>query len=63
MHRLTGYNGSLMYIITNGYFQITVKDSDIPKSDFVRKFRHLEMLWMPFGLNDSASTSQHTITQ
>ena len=47
--------------LTSGYFQIPLKESDIPKSAFVCKFGQFEMLRMPFGLNNSASTFRRTM--
>ncbi|MCW4336190.1 MAG: reverse transcriptase family protein, partial [Candidatus Thiodiazotropha endolucinida] len=46
--------------LTSGYFQIPLKEEDIPKSAFVCKYGQFEMLRMPFGLNCSASTFQRT---
>ena len=47
--------------LTSGYFQIPLKEEDIPKSAFVCKYGHFEMTRMPFGLNNSASTFQRTM--
>ena len=47
--------------LTSGYFQIPLKEEDIPKSAFVCKYGHFEMTGMPFGLNNSASTFQRTM--
>lgn len=44
--------------LTSGYFQIPLKQEDIPKSAFVCKFGQFEMTRMPFGLNNSSSTFQ-----
>jgi hypothetical protein len=44
--------------LTSGYFQIPLKQKDIPKSAFVCKFGQFEMTRMPFGLNNSSSTFQ-----
>ena len=46
--------------LTSGYFQIPLKEEDIPKSAFVCKYGDFEMTRMPFGLNNSASTFQRT---
>ena len=43
------------------FFQIPVKESDIPKTAFVCKYGHYEMIRMPFGLNNAASTFQRTM--
>ena len=47
--------------LTSEYFQIPLKESNIPKSAFVCKFGQFEMMRMPFGLNNSASTFQRTM--
>ena len=47
--------------LTSGYFQIPLKEEDIPKSAFVCKYGHFEMTRMPFGLNNSASIFQRTM--
>ena len=47
--------------LTSGYFQIPLKESDIPKSAFVCKFGQYEMTRMPFGLNNSCNTFQRTM--
>ena len=47
--------------LTSGYFQIPLKEEDIPKSAFVCKYGHFEMTKMPFGLNNAASTFQRTM--
>ena len=47
--------------LTSGYFQIPLKEEDIPKSAFCCKFGQFEMTRMPFGLNNSASTFQRTM--
>ena len=50
-----------MFDLTSGYFQIPLKEEDIPKSAFVCKYGHFKMTRMPFGLNNSASTFQRTM--
>ena len=42
--------------LTSGYYQVPLKEEDIPKSAFVCKYGHYEMTRMPFGLNSAAST-------
>ena len=49
------------YDLTSRYFQIPLKEEDIPKSAFVCKYGHYEMTRMPFGLNNAASTFQRTM--
>ena len=51
--------GSSLYStfdLTSGYYQIKVKETDIPKTAFVCKYGHFEMTRMTFGLSNSAST-------
>ena len=58
---LYSVDGSTLYScfdLTSGYFQIPLKEDDIPKSAFCCKYGHDEMTRMPFGLNNSASTFQ-----
>ena len=47
--------------LTSGYYQVPLKEDDIPKSAFVCKYGHYEMTRMPFGLNSAASTFQRTM--
>ncbi|MCG8110539.1 MAG: reverse transcriptase family protein, partial [Candidatus Thiodiazotropha endolucinida] len=47
--------------LLSGYFQIPVKEEDIPKTAFVCKYGHYEMTRMPQGLNSSALTFQRTM--
>ena len=50
-----------VFDLTSGYFQIPLKEDDIPKSAFVCKYGQFEMTRMPFGLNNAASTFQRTM--
>lgn len=47
--------------LTSGYFQIPLREEDVPKSAFVCKYGQFEMTRMPFGLNSAASTCQRTL--
>ena len=58
---VTGSKWFSTFDLTSGYFQIPLKEADIPKSAFVCKYGHFEMLRMPFGLNNAASTFQRTM--
>ena len=58
---VAGSNLFSTFDLTRGYFQIPVKEEDIPKTAFVCKYGHFEMTRMPFGLNNSASTFQRTM--
>ena len=49
------------YDLTSGYFQIPLKEEDIPKSAIVCKYGHYEMTRMPFGSNKAASKFQQTM--
>lgn len=58
---VAGSNLFSTFDLLSGYFQIPVKESDIPKTSFVCKYGQYEMTRMPFGLNNSASTFQRTM--
>ena len=58
---VTGSKLFSTFDLTSGYFQIPLKEADIPKSAFVCKYGHFEMTRMPFGLNNEASTFQRTM--
>ena len=47
--------------LTSGYFQIPLKEEDIPKSAFCCKYGLYEMTRMPFGLSNSCGTFQRTM--
>jgi hypothetical protein len=47
--------------LTSGYFQIPVKEEDIPKTAFVTKYGLYEFTSMPFGLCNSAATFQRVM--
>ena len=47
--------------VTSGYFQIPLNKEDIPKTAFVCKYGHFEMVRMPFGLNSASSTFQRAM--
>ena len=47
--------------LTSGYFQIPLKEDDIPKSAFCCKYGLYEMTRMPFGLSNSCGTFQRTM--
>lgn len=47
--------------LTSGYHQVSVKESDIPKTVFVTKYGLWEFVTMTMGLKGSAQTFQRTL--
>ncbi|KAH3765483.1 Transposon Ty3-G Gag-Pol polyprotein [Pelomyxa schiedti] len=47
----------------SGYWQVKVKEEDIPKTAFSCALGHLEMVRMPFGLVNAGATYQRGMTQ
>ncbi|KAA3474110.1 DNA/RNA polymerases superfamily protein [Gossypium australe] len=39
--------------LRSGYYQLRVKESDVPKTTFKTRYRHCEFLVMPFGLKNT----------
>ncbi len=46
--------------MTSGFFQVPVKESDIPKTAFITKHGLFEFTSMPFGLSSSSATFQRS---
>ncbi|KAL4367585.1 hypothetical protein GQ457_05G021690 [Hibiscus cannabinus] len=42
--------------LRSGYYQMRVKDADVPKTTFRTRYGHFEFLVMPFGLKNAPAT-------
>ena len=63
---LTDLNGANWFSsidLTQGYYQIALKESHIFKTGFVILGRHYEFIRMPFGLSTAPKTFQRVISQ
>ncbi|KAA3466056.1 DNA/RNA polymerases superfamily protein [Gossypium australe] len=49
--------------LRSGYYQLSVKDLDVPKTVFRMRYRHYEFLIMPFGLSNAPTIFMDLMNQ